>query len=86
MPVNSKRVEQKLREYIRKQIKEIILENKLNEENLPNEIPVHGKLSYDGEWWISLFTDKSTFAIGPADEYRVPDELIEAMKLNDLLK
>lgn len=73
--------EQKLREFIKKTIKEILDEDDKKESF---KVDVHGTLTYDGEWWIELHTENSTLAIGPSDAYKIPDELVQSMDLDNL--
>lgn len=70
---------------IRTLIKKTILE--VLNENVVKEFNVTGKLiKEDEDWWIELYTEKSTLAIGPADSYKIPNELVQKMRLDDLLK
>jgi len=94
-------VEQKLREYIRKIVKEMISETEnLDEYNInvidPQiAIDVTGQLTYWPEekwgqegsgWYLELIKKGSTLPIGSSDAYKIPDELVKQMNLDSIVK
>lgn len=51
-----------------------------------NKFELHGSLEFDGEnWWIQPIIGNSNLAVGTADLYKLPSDLVEKMQLNTLL-
>lgn len=62
-------------------------QSKIPEDFRYKEFPLSGKLIYQNhEWWIVPMVEGHTLALGVADEYQLPNELVEKWKLDDLLE
>jgi hypothetical protein len=84
---------QKLIEYIKKVIVEVLAEDYINVVGPEIEINVTGQLTYyppekwkfgGGGWYLELVKEGSTLPIGKADAYPIPPDLVKEMGLDSI--